>query len=280
MPLKKNAMSPTPHTDSAHSPKASGLPHGMDALAYEIARVERRLIAREVSIQHRLQDIQHGARAAIRPRKSMVPWAGVLLMLWPLLPRFLRPRLSPASTITVFGMAAPAMKRLMTNHPAGPATVPDLDIARYMGRWQEVVCLSCQAAPQGVGPSTVHFELSAQPDGTPWVTVLQHALSPSGRMRESRGVMRVVPGSGGARMKQSFLASWMRWWPGAWDDHWVLHVDQDYTEALVGDAGRRQLRVLSRDGLMDLTRLAALMDLAQGLGYDTQKMNSATRSLR
>lgn len=266
-------MSPTPHTDSAPSSKPSGLPHGMDALAYQIARVERRLVAREVGIQNRLHDIRQVARSAVRPRKSMVPWAGVLLMLWPLLPRFMRPRLSPASTITVFGMAAPAVKRLMTNHPAGPATVPYLDLERYMGHWQEVASLSHTQTPQPVWPASIQYELSVQPDGTPWITVLRHSSSPSGRPRESRGVMRVVPGSGGARMKQSFMASWMRWWPGAWEDHWVLYMSADGTEALVGDAGRRHLQVLSRDGLVDPIRLAALMGLARAQGYDIDRMS-------
>jgi apolipoprotein D and lipocalin family protein len=258
----------------------SGLPEGMDALAFEIARVERRLIAREVGIQNRLQAIRQGARSAIRPRRSMVPWAGVLLMLWPLLPRFLRPRLSPASTITLLGMAAPVARRLMTNHPPGPATVPHLDLVRYMGQWHEVACLSCRRESAGTGLSTTHLALALQPDGKPWITVRHQAPSLTGRVRESHGVARVVPGSGGARWKHSGLPGWMRWWPGAWDDHWVLHVDADYTVALVGEPGRRHLRVLSRDGVMAPARLQSLLDLAQAQGYDIQGMHSRPFALR
>jgi apolipoprotein D and lipocalin family protein len=263
----KNSMSPTPHTDSSRSTPASGLPHGMDALAYEIARVERRLIARELGIQSRVQELRRGASSALRPRRSMVPWAGVLLMLWPLLPRFLRPRLSPASTVTLFGIAAPTMKRLLTNHPAGPATVPQLDLSRYMGQWHEVVCVTHAGASAAAPQTTLHFALEPQPDGTPWVSVLRHSPTPAGRVRASRGAMRPVPGSGGARMKQSFQSSYLRWWPGAWDDHWVLHVNSNYTEALVGDAGRRELRVLSREPDIEPARLQALLDIARTQGY-------------
>ena len=268
----KNPMSLAPHTESSTSSEASGLPGGMDALAYEIARVERRLIAREIGIQKRWQDVRQGARSAIRPRRSMVPWAGMLLMLWPLLPRFLRPRLSPASTITVLGMAAPVVKRLLTNRPAGPATVPHLDLPRYMGQWHEVVHLSCRREPAGAGLATTHLALTREADGTAGVAVRRQTPSRSGRVYQSRGEMRVVPGSGGARLKVSFLASWMRWWPGAWDDHWVMHVDADCTEALVGEPGRRHLHVMSRTAVMDPSRLQALLALARAQGYDIEGM--------
>jgi len=271
--LMKKPMSPAPHTESIPS-EASGLPRGMDALAYEIARVERRLIAREIGIQNRWQDVRQGARSAIRPRRSMVPWAGVLLMLWPLLPRFLRPRLSPASTITVLGMAAPVVKRLLTNRPAGPATVPHLDLPRYMGQWHEVARFSCRRESAGLSLATTHLALTREPDGTPGVMVRRQVPSRSGRVHESSGAMRVVPGSGGARLKVSFLASWTRWWPGAWDDHWVMHVDADCTEALVGEPGRRHLRFMSRNVVMDPSRIEALLALARAQGYDIDGMHT------
>lgn len=274
--LKKNLMSPTPHTDPSKVRDASGLPRGMDALAYEIARVERRLIAREIGIHNRMQDIRQVARSALRPRRSMVPWAGALLMLWPFLPRFLRPRLSPASTITIAGMAAPAMKRLLTSHPAGPVTVAHLDLSRYMGQWYEVASFTHRRERGGLGVPATHLALAYQPDGSTWVDIRRQVPVSQGRMRDAQGVARVVPGSGGGRMKVSFLASWMRWWPGAWEDHWVLHVDADYTEALVGDPGRRELRVLSRDSVMEPARLHAMLDRAEAQGYDLSRMHAPT----
>ena len=210
----------------------------------------------------------------------MVPWAGVLLMLWPLLPRFLRPRLSPASTITMLGMAAPVVKRLLTNRPAGPATVPHLDLPRYMGQWHEVARFSCRRESAGLSLATTHLALTREPDGTPGVMVRRQVPSRSGRVHESSGAMRVVPGSGGARLKVSFLASWTRWWPGAWDDHWVMHVDADCTEALVGEPGRRHLHVMSRNAVMDPSRLEALLALARAQGYNTGAMHTTTASQR
>lgn len=279
-PLMKTDMSPKPHTDSSQAQPASGLPSGMDALAHEIARVERRLVARELGLQQRVEAIRHTARSAMRPRRSMVPWAGALMVLWPLLPRFLRPRLSPASAITVFSMGLPTVKRLLTSHPAGPATVPDLDLARYMGQWNEVACLSHRHAAPDLGQATTHFAMVNAVGDEPSITVRHHVPAPGGRMRESRGVARIVPGSGAARWKESFLPSWARWWPGAWDDHWVLHVDADYTEAVVGDAGRRRLRVLSRYPAMEPARLQALLDLAQAQGYDVARMSLSAAHAR
>ena len=272
-------MKTDPSTDVPAS--ATGkLPRGMDSLAHEIARVERRLIARELGMQHRLDAIRQGARSALRPRRSMVPWGSVLLMLWPLLPRFLRPRLSPASAITAFSLGRPVVKRLLTNHPAGPATVPHLDLPRYMGLWHEVVSLSYHAEPPDGNASFIHFSPAPRREGAPWLSVLHQTPRPSGRVRESRGVARVVPHSGGARLKLSLLPAWTRWWPGAWDDHWVLHVNADYTEALVGDPGRRRLWVLSRQSGVEPERLEFLLDLARTQGYDIHRMQGLPSSLR
>lgn len=264
----------------AAAPLTGKVPRGMDSLAQEIALVERRLIARELGMQHRLETIRQGARSVMRPRRSMVPWGSVLLMLWPLLPRFLRPRLSPASAITAFSLGAPVVKRLLTNHPAGPITVPHLDLPRYMGLWHEVVSLSYRAEPPDRSPSFIHFAPARRREGAPWISVLHQTPQPSGRVRESRGVARVVPHSGGARLKLSVLPTWMRWWPGAWDDHWVLHVNADYTEALVGDPGRRQLKVLARQGAMPPERLKLLLELARTQGYNIDGMRGLPASLR
>lgn len=249
----------------------------MDSLACEIARVERRLIAREVGMQQRVEAIRRGARSSLRPRRSMVPWGGVLLMLWPLLPRFMRPRLSPASTVTAISLGAPMVKRLLTSHPPGPVTVAHLDLPRYMGLWHEVAHLSYRTQPPPPGPSFVHFAPAPRREGPPWISVLHQIHEPGGHVRESRGMARVVPHSGGARLKLSLLPSWMRWWPGAWDDHWVLHVNADYTEVLVGDAARRQLSVLSRQSSMDPERLQALLSQAQTQGYDIHRMQGFPR---
>lgn len=264
----------------ASAPTPGKLPKGMDSLALEIARVERRLIARELGMQQRLDALQQGARSALRPRRSMVPWGGLLVMLWPLLPRFLRPRLSPTSAITAFSLGAPVVKRLLTNHPAGPITVPHLDLPRYMGLWHEVADLSRRPQPSDRRPSFIHFAPTPRGDRLPWISVLHQAHEPGGRVRESRGVARVVPHSGGARLKLSLLPAWMHWWPGAWDDHWVLHVNDDYTEALVGDPGRLRLRVLSRQGAMEPERLAFLLDLARTQGYDIHRMRVLPTSRR
>ncbi len=264
----------------ASAPSPGALPKGMDALAYEIARVERRLIARELGMQQRLDAIRQGARSALRPRRSLVPWGSVLLMLWPLLPRFMRPRLSPASVVTAYSLGAPAVKRLLTRHAAGPITVPHLDLPRYMGLWHEVVSLSSRTRPLHRSPSFVHFAPKPRGERLPWMSVLHQVHEPDGRVSESRGVARVVPQSGGARLKLCLLPAWMSWWPGAWDDHWVLHVNEDYTEALVGDPGRLHLQVLSRQGAIEPERLEFLLDLAKAQGYEVERMRGLPANLR
>lgn len=257
----------------------------MGALDDRIAEVEQRLMAREARLRQHWNALQRGVHDALKPQRALMPLVGPLLALlaWPLLPRALRRRVSPATAIAVLGMVLPFARLLLpsrgvaqrTGRPVPLATRP-VDLPRYMGRWYEIARLPAVFEATCAGqPVAWYAALPVEGGRAPAVRVVNRCLTRTGRMREARGVARVVEHSGGARLKVSFMPPALRWLPGTWADYWILHVAEDYSEALVGEPGRRHLWILSRTPEMAPARLQALVERARGFGFDVTPLRYA-----
>jgi apolipoprotein D and lipocalin family protein len=279
------------------------------SLDERIRRAELRLIAREDSLKRRIDllgrrlhevtqpqryiaPLVGGAvalaamwlfwRGRVRPQASRVaamsrpahgkmsdvPWVRLLGLAWPLMPTSWRSRVNPTTAATVLSVGLPLVERAFAgaSHPPLP-TVAGLDLSRYAGTWHEIARLPAPfEAPCAEQPSA-HYTL--RDDG---VEVLNRCLGRNGRERSSRGLARVVPDSGNAKLKVTFAPSWLHWLPMAWADYWVLHVDDAYQVALVGQPSRSHLWVLSRRRQLPPQQLTALTQFAASLGFPVERL--------
>jgi apolipoprotein D and lipocalin family protein len=203
--------------------------------------------------------------------RSDVPWVRMLGLAWPLLPTAWRSRVNPTTAATVFSIGLPLLERLLAGqqHPPLP-TVQQVDLARYAGTWHEIARLpeSFEAACQG--QPSAHYALRGD-----HIEVVNRCPGRAGRDRVSRGVARVVPDSGSAKLKVTMLPAWLQWLPFAWADYWVLYVDEGYDVALVGHPNRRHLWILSRSRSMRPEQLAALMQFAGELQFPVEHLQVA-----
>jgi apolipoprotein D and lipocalin family protein len=197
-----------------------------------------------------------------------VPWVRFVTLAWPLLPARWRAHVSPATASAVAGFGLPLVERLMRRPPALPAlpTVEHVDLARYAGDWYEVARLPAPFESACTGQPTAHYTL----DGG-GLQVLNQCPA-DGVVRASRGHARVAAGSDGARLEVSFWPAWMHWLPGTWSDYWILHLDDDYTEALVGTPGREFLWLLSRRPTLPAERVEAMVQFARGVGFAVERL--------
>jgi apolipoprotein D and lipocalin family protein len=280
------------------------------SLDERIRRAELRLIAREDSLKRRINRLGERVHEALQPRRYIVPaigvavvlstlwlmlrrrarplpahtaWAGtaaapsgelpwvhVLAMLWPLLPGGWRGRISPATAATLVSVGLPLAERLLGPRTYRPLpTVPHVDLARYAGTWHEIAHLPPPLDVAGDAPSSTDYTLREDA-----IEVLQRRRARDGHERVSRGVARVVPDSGNARLQVSMLPRALRWLPFAWSERWVLHVDDDYQCALVGHPDRRHLWLLSRTPQMHAEPLAALVQLAAELEFPVERLKA------
>ena len=219
-----------------------------------------------------------GGRAAIDAHaahgmtaRSEVPWVRMLGLAWPLLPVAWRSRVNPTTAATVLGVGLPMLERLVAGqqHPPLP-TVQHVDLARYAGTWHEIARMpeSFEAACEG--QPSAHYALRSD-----HLVVVNRCPGRAGRDRISRGVARVTPDSGNAKLKVTMLPSWLQWLPFAWADYWVLYVDEGYDVALVGHPNRRHLWILSRSRSIRPEQLAALMQFAGALQFPVEHLQVA-----
>lgn len=140
--------------------------------------------------------------------------------------------------------------------PAPLPTVEQVDLARYAGAWYEIALLPNRFQKQCVADTQARYRL----DGSR-VEVINRCRTADGEVDRIKGHAKVVDDSGNAKLRVTFF------WP-FYGDYWVLALDADYRQVLVGAPSRQYAWVLSRTPQMDEAALEALLDRAAALGFD------------
>jgi apolipoprotein D and lipocalin family protein len=285
---------------------------GSAELSELIEQAERRLEARERALHSQARAIRERLRDALQPRRLLLPLAAAALAGWalwgalrrpgrrhrplaagragarrtlwhrnlsswlravslalPLLPAAWRARISPVTASAVVTLGLPLLERLAGEHPASaPLTVPRVEPWRWAGTWYEIARLPGPWERASDGMPSEHYTLRA--DGS--FDVEQRCPEADGRERIVHGVARPAPGAAGAKLETSRWPAEWRWLPLARRDDWILHLDDGYTEALVGSPRRDALRLLSRRPSLPLSRVQALLQVAQAQGYPVERL--------
>ena len=151
----------------------------------------------------------------------------------------------------------------------GPETVSALDLARYEGRWYEVVRKPNRF--QKACASDVLVQYTRRSDGR--IDVFNQCSEEDGAIRSVTGVARIPePESHPARLEVRFAPAFLSFLPMVWADYWVIDLDPDYRWAVVGGPDREYLWVLSRTPSMPRETLDGIVQRAQSQGYDVSNL--------
>lgn len=152
-------------------------------------------------------------------------------------------------------------------------TVSGVDLERYSGRWYEMARLPnfFQKANEG---AIAEYQL--QSDGL--VGVRNVALRPDGSTREIRGSAEAVNPPDNSKLKVRFH-TWFGWLiPTPREgNYWILHLDPDYQEAIVGTPNRKFLWVLTRASQISEGKYQELLSKASALGFATGEVIKSPR---
>ena len=149
---------------------------------------------------------------------------------------------------------------------APPETVASVELDRYLGKWYEIARYpnwferNCQG---------VTAEYSIRPDGNIGVLNTCRAETPDGKPRTAEGRARIVEGSKNSKLRVKFAPGWV---PFAEGDYWILHLEDDYSAALVGDPSGKYLWILGREKALAPAVLTKIKGRAEALGYDASKL--------
>lgn len=149
-----------------------------------------------------------------------------------------------------------------------PATASKVDVKRYTGRWHEIARfpMSFQKADE-----KAYAEYGLNSDGT--LSVHNVATAPDGSTRDIHGSAKVLNPGENSRLLVQFDAWFAVFIPKPEaGNYWILHVNADYSEALVGTPDRNFLWILARKPELDAKAYEALVEKARALGYDTERL--------
>jgi apolipoprotein D and lipocalin family protein len=155
-----------------------------------------------------------------------------------------------------------------TSRGDAPATAKVVDLSRYTGRWFEIARLPM---PFQKANEAAIAEYGRNADGT--VSVHNIAIRADGSQHDIRGRAKVLNPPENTRLAVRFST----WFgplipvPKA-GNYWILHVDEDYQEALVGTPDRKYLWLLARTSTIPEPRYTALVAQADRLGFDTARL--------
>ncbi|HEX4870058.1 MAG TPA: lipocalin family protein [Moraxellaceae bacterium] len=148
------------------------------------------------------------------------------------------------------------------------ATIPELDLPRYMGRWHEIARLPNGFQKKCVGAATADYTL--RPDGR--VRVVNRCPLASGEVSVAEAEGRRVGAAGSPRLKVRFAPAWLSFLPFVWGKYWVVDLDPDYRLAAVGEPGRDYLWILARTPAISRTDYEALLARLAAKGFDVTQL--------
>lgn len=157
-----------------------------------------------------------------------------------------------------------AMAALVTacaTKPSTVATVPNVDLKRYVGKWYEIARFPMFFQRKCVGDTTAEY--TANPDGT--IKVVNRCRTEDGTFDEADGTATVVAGSNNAKLEVSFFKPFK-------GDYWIIGLDPQYRWAVVGAPDRDYLWLLSRTPTLSDADTQKALDTARAQGYTFEKL--------
>ncbi|PPD75689.1 hypothetical protein GOBAR_DD27377 [Gossypium barbadense] len=153
--------------------------------------------------------------------------------------------------------------------------VKNLDIKRYMGRWYEIASFPSRFQPRNGVNTRATYTLNE--DGT--VHVLNETFTDGKRGFIEGTAYKADPQSDEAKLKVKFYVPPFLPIIPIVGDYWVLHLDDDYQYALIGQPSRNYLWVLCRQTHMDDEIYNQLVQKAKDEGYDVSKLHKTHKAI-
>ncbi|MES2957216.1 MAG: lipocalin family protein [Pseudomonadota bacterium] len=162
--------------------------------------------------------------------------------------------------------------------------LPTLEIAPYMGTWYQVLWIPNRFQKQCVADTVATYRELA--DGT--VEVINRCRQADRSIDSVRGIARAPAGvariEGGklmpARLEVSFLPAWLRWTGIGWGAYWVVELAADGRYAIVSEASREYLWVLSRQSALTPMDESVIRTRLQVLGFDLAQVQVHRHGMR
>ena len=145
-----------------------------------------------------------------------------------------------------------------------PVTTAKVDLSRYLGRWHEVARLPM---PFQRANEAAAAEYGLNPDGT--LSVHNIAIRKNGTQHDIRGYATSLNPPENTKLAVRFSTWFAPFIPVPKEgNYWILYVDEDYLQAIVGTPDFKYLWILSRTPTIPEERFQELVARARHLGFN------------
>ncbi|MED6146463.1 hypothetical protein PIB30_034575 [Stylosanthes scabra] len=171
-------------------------------------------------------------------------------------------------------LVASLLLTMVATSNADTTVVKNLDIKRYMGRWYQIASFPTLFQPKNAVDTRATYTLND--NGT--VNVLNEDWVDGKRSFIQGIAYKADPNSDEAKLKVKFYI------PPSFPlfpvigDYWVLYIDQDYQNAVIGGPTKLFLWILSRKSHIDDATYNKLVETAKQEGYDVAKLLKTPQS--
>ncbi|HHO42156.1 MAG TPA: hypothetical protein ENN12_02245 [Epsilonproteobacteria bacterium] len=139
-------------------------------------------------------------------------------------------------------------------------TVKQVDLERYLGTWYEIARYEHMFQKDCKASKATYAK---REDGR--ISVLNECLTFDGKLKDAKGVARVVDSLTNSKLEVSFFGP-------IWGDYWIIMLDEEYSYAVIGHPNRKYLWILSRTPKLPKDKLDFILAKLDDFGYTQEKL--------
>lgn len=170
-------------------------------------------------------------------------------------------------SVSALGCATTTTKRLGLTEPE---TVAGVDLQRYLGKWYDIASYP-QWFQKGCTATTAEYSLKENGEIKVVNSCRKNTLD--GKKKVSVGRAQVVDKTTNAKLRVSFFGPF-------WGNYWILDLGENYEYAVVGDASRDYLWILSRTPQMEQAVYQGILDRLKAQGYELERLRITPQPLQ
>lgn len=152
-------------------------------------------------------------------------------------------------------------------------TINYVDLNKYLGKWYEVASIPQSFQKQCVGNTTAEYSLAENH----LISVVNSCDTKNGERKIGEGRAKIVDQKTNSKLKVTFV-KFFGWTFAFGGKYWILDVDEDYSNALVGDPTREYAWILSRTPSLSMDVAISSERHFKAQGYDTCKILTSIQS--
>jgi apolipoprotein D and lipocalin family protein len=145
-------------------------------------------------------------------------------------------------------------------------SIDNFEPQKYLGDWYEIARIPFYFEEGCIAPTKANYQL----DGDD-IAVTNSCMTDKGDVDVAHGMAYFVESNTTAKLKVTFVPSWLRFTHVGRGDYWVLYTDYQYS--LVGSPNHKYLWILSRSESVESAQMTKMLDIATSQGFDIKQLH-------